>query len=101
MVERREFISRVLQGERSERLPRALFGGGRWSYRQTGLKIEELDKNPDRFAETLSGFFEGLDTDIVFLGSGLNSFPAEAIGKLLVAPQPTQLTLIFSSMGSP
>jgi uroporphyrinogen decarboxylase len=57
-----------------------LFGGGRWSYRQTGLKIEELDKHPDRFAETLSGLFGELDTDIVFLGSGLNSFPAEAIG---------------------
>lgn len=80
MVDRRAFIRRVLQGERSGRLPRALFGGGRWSYRQTGLKIEELDKNPDRFAETLSGFFGDLDTDIVFLGSGLNSFPAEAIG---------------------
>lgn len=93
MVDRREFIRRVLQGERSERLPRALFGGGRWSYQQTGLKIEELDKNPDRFAETLSGFFGELDTDIMFLGSGLNSFPAEAIGGEL-AFRPEQAPLL-------
>ncbi|MGE5894527.1 MAG: uroporphyrinogen decarboxylase family protein [bacterium] len=79
-MDRREFIKRVLRGERSERLPRALFGGGRWSFRQTGLKIEELDTNPGRFAETLFNFFGELDTDIVFLGSGLNTFPAEAIG---------------------
>ena len=93
MADRREFIRRVLQGERSERLPRALFGGGRWSYRQTNLKIEDLDKNPDRFAETLSGLFGELDTDIVFLGSGLNSFPAEAIGGEL-AFRPEQAPLL-------
>jgi len=93
MVDSREFIRRVLEGERSERLPRALFGGGRWSYRQTGLKIEDLNKKPDRFAETLSGFFGELDTDIVFVGSGLNSFPAEAIGGEL-AFRPEQAPLL-------
>jgi uroporphyrinogen decarboxylase len=77
---KRESIQRVLSGERSERLPRALFGAGRWSYRQTGLRIEDLDKDPGRFAGTLAGFFKELDTDIVFPGSGLNTFPAEAIG---------------------
>jgi uroporphyrinogen-III decarboxylase len=79
-MDRREFIRRVLLGERSERLPRALFGAGLWAYRQTGLKIEDLDKDPHRFAELLAEFFGGLDTDIVFSGSGLNTFPAEAIG---------------------
>jgi uroporphyrinogen decarboxylase len=79
-MDRREFIKRVLQGERSERLPRALFGGGRWAYRQTGLKTEKLDTDPYGFAETLAGFYAELDTDIVFAGSGLNTFPAEAIG---------------------
>ncbi len=79
-VDRREFIKHVLKGERSERLPRALFGGGRWAYRQTGLKIESLDSDPDGFAASLAGFYNELDTDIVFAGSGLNTFPAEAIG---------------------
>lgn len=79
-MDRRELIKRVLRGERSERLPRALFGAGLWAYRQTGLKIEDLDKDPGRFAETLAAFFAELDTDIVFAGSGLNTFPAEAIG---------------------
>ncbi len=80
MKDRREFIRRVLQGERSRRIPRALFGAGLWAYQQTGLSIEDLEKNPDRFSETLAGFIGELDTDIVFAGSGLNTFPAEAIG---------------------
>jgi uroporphyrinogen decarboxylase len=79
-MDRRESIRGVLSGERSGRLPRALFGAGRWAYRQTGLRIENLDQDPGRFAETLAGFFKELDTDIVFPGSGLNTFPAEAIG---------------------
>lgn len=79
-MERREFIRRVLHGERSERLPRALFGAGRWAYRQTGLDIEDIAKDPASFAEDLAVLFTGLDTDIVFPGSGLNTFPAEAVG---------------------
>ena len=79
-MDRRESIKRVLQGEHSDRLPRALFGGGRWAYHQTGLKTEKLDSDPDGFAESLAGFYTELDTDIVFAGSGLNTFPAEAVG---------------------
>jgi uroporphyrinogen decarboxylase len=79
-MDRRESIRRVLSGERSERLPRALFGAGRWAYRQTDLRIEDLDQDPGRFAGTLADFFRELDTDIVFPGSGLNTFPAETIG---------------------
>ena len=79
-MNRREYIKGVLRGERSMRLPRSLFGGGLWSFRQTALRIEDLAENPERFAETLAGFFGELDTDIVFAGSGLNTFPAEAIG---------------------
>ena len=82
-MDRRGFIKRVLAGERSGRLPRAIFGAGLWAYRQTGLKIDELDKNPAGFAEALGGLFGELDTDIVFAGSGLNTFPAEAIGGTL------------------
>jgi uroporphyrinogen decarboxylase len=79
-MNRRDYIKGVLRGERSTRLPRALFGGGLWSFRQTGLRVEDLAENPEHFAETLAGFFGELDTDIVFAGSGLNTFPAEAIG---------------------
>jgi uroporphyrinogen-III decarboxylase len=57
-----------------------LFGSGLWAYRQTGLKIEKLADHPDRFASTVANFFSALDTDIVFCGSGLNTFAAEAIG---------------------
>jgi len=79
-MDRRTFIRSVLQGERNERLPRAIFGAGLWSFKQTGLKIEDLQGNPERFAEVLAAFFSDLDTDIIFAGSGLNTFPAEAIG---------------------
>lgn len=79
-MDKRECIRRVFRGEQSERLPRALFGGGLWSFRQTGLKIEELADDPVSFGNTLADFFSGLDTDIIFSGSGLNTFPAEAIG---------------------
>lgn len=72
-----------MQGERSERLPRALYGAGRWAYQQTDLKIERMADDPVQFADVLADFFAELDTDIVFPGSGLNTFPAEAIGGVL------------------
>ncbi len=76
----RDIIRRVLRGERVERLPRAVFGGGLWSYRQAGLAIETLRDDPAGFGDRLADLWAGIDSDIVFLGSGLNSFPAEAIG---------------------
>jgi len=70
----------TLRGERSERVPRALFGAGRWAYQQSGLKIRDIVASPRHFAETLAVLFGELDNDIVFPGSGLNTFPAEAVG---------------------
>lgn len=84
LMDRRQFIKRVIQGERSDRVPRALFGAGRWAYRQAGLRIDSLDRNPRLFAEKIAVLFRDLDTDMVFPGSGLNTFPAEAIGGDLV-----------------
>ena len=91
----RETIERVLRGERSERLPRALFGAGRWAYRQAGLKIDDLTEDPLRFAEALADLFGALDTDIVFPGSGLNAFPAEAIGGSLAFSEEQAPLLAF------
>jgi len=79
-MDRRERIKEVLLGKSGKRIPRALFGAGLWAYRQTGLVLEALQKDPQGFAEMLAGLYAGLDTDIVFAGSGLNTFPAEAIG---------------------
>lgn len=69
-----------MSGERRERIPRALYGAGRWANRQAGLKPEDIASDPRGFALAIGGIFDGLDTDIVFPGSGLNTFPAEAIG---------------------
>lgn len=82
-MNRREFIKGVLRGERSDRIPRAIYGAGRWAYRQAGLKTEDLKDDPPGFAEKLAAVYSALDTDIVFPGSGLNTFPAEAIGGVL------------------
>jgi uroporphyrinogen-III decarboxylase len=76
----RERIRQVLRGRTADRLPRAIFGGGLWSYRQAGLRIDALKDDPTGFGNRLADIWVGLDTDIVFLGSGLNTFPAEAIG---------------------
>lgn len=76
----RNRVKTILRGERSDRLCRTVFGGGLWSFRHAGLRIEDISKAPDIFAEGLANVFGELDTDIVFAGSGLNSFPAEAIG---------------------
>ena len=76
----RERIRRVLRGGTVDRLPRAVFGGGLWSYRQAGLRIDALKDDPAGYGGRLADLWAGLDTDIVFLGSGLNTLPAEAIG---------------------
>jgi uroporphyrinogen decarboxylase len=76
----RERIVQVLRGGTVDRLPRAVFGGGLWSYRQAGLRIDALKDDPAGFGDRLADLWGGLDTDIVFLGSGMNTFPAEAIG---------------------
>ncbi len=60
-----------------------MYGAGRWAYRQAGLKPEDIVPGPDSFAAAIADIFEGLDTDMVFPGSGLNTFPAEAIGASL------------------
>lgn len=79
-MDSRNRVRTILQGQRSDRISRAVFGGGLWSFCQAGLRIEEIAKSTDVFSEGLANIFGALDTDIVFAGSGLNSFPAEAIG---------------------
>jgi len=79
-LDRKSLIMQVLEGERVSRLPRALFGGGLWAFRQTDLGVSSLRDNPTGFAERLAELYGRLDTDIIFAGSGLNTFPAEAIG---------------------
>jgi len=82
-MDRREFIKGVLRGESNDRIPRSIYGAGRWVYRQAGLKIEDLVEDPQGFADKISRVYSALDTDIVFPGSGLNTFPAEALGGVL------------------
>lgn len=82
-MDRRAFITEVLDGQRHRRLPRALFGTGLWAYKQIGLTPEDFLADSHRFADGLTALYASLDTDMLFLGSGLNSFPAEALGGVL------------------
>jgi len=82
-MDRRSQIAGVFDGLPRERLPRAIFGGGLWAFAQAGLLPGELTDDPGRFVDALSRLYDGLDTDIIFIGSGLNSFPAESIGGAL------------------
>jgi hypothetical protein len=79
-VNSRDRIRQVLCGGRVDRVPRAVFGGGLWSYRQAGLRIAAIKDDPAGCGDRLADLWGELDTDIVFLGSGLNTLPAEAIG---------------------
>lgn len=76
----RNRVKAILRGERSDRISRAVFGGGLWSFRQAGMLLKDLVKSPEASAERLAAIWGNLDTDIVFAGSGMNSFAAEAIG---------------------
>lgn len=82
-MDRRAFITDVLAGQRHQRLPRAIFGAGLWAYKRIGLTPEEFSAKAALFADGLTALYAGLDTDMLFLGSGLNSFPAEALGGIL------------------
>lgn len=82
-MDRRSLIAGVFDGRPQERLPRAIFGGGLWAFAQAGLLPGELATDPGRFVDALSALYDGLDTDMIFVGSGLNSFAAESIGGTL------------------
>jgi uroporphyrinogen-III decarboxylase len=99
-VSGRGTIVRVLRGSRAPRVPRAIFGGGLWSYRQAGLGIASLRDDPVDFGDRVAEVWSGLDTDVVFLGSGLNSLPAEAIGGELRLEGGLAPLLAFPIIGS-
>lgn len=99
-LDRRRFINEVFDGKPHERLPRAIFGGGLWAYAQAGFLPERIGREPGRCAEALSDLYAGLDTDILFLGSGLNTFPAEAIGGTLRFEGPCAPLLARPLIGS-
>lgn len=96
----RALIHHALDGGRNERLPRALFGGGLWAYAQAGLLPEALGRDHRLFADALSGLYRDLGTDILFLGSGLNSFPAESVGGILRFSGPEAPLLARPLIGS-
>jgi uroporphyrinogen decarboxylase len=79
-MNRKQIIHDVLDGKPQDRLPRAVFGGGLWAFHTLCLLPARISVEPKRFVQELSYLYGDLDTDIVFLGSGLNSFPAEALG---------------------
>lgn len=76
----REIILRALKGERGERVPVALVGGGMWSVYHYGISFEEMAKDATKMTGMLVDMAEKLRSDIVYVGSGYPNFPVAALG---------------------
>lgn len=79
-MNRKQMIHDVLDLKPQERLPRAVFGGGLWIFHSLCLLPARISIEPKRFIREIAHRYSEWDTDMLFLGSGLNSFPAEAVG---------------------
>ncbi|MBZ0154580.1 MAG: uroporphyrinogen decarboxylase family protein, partial [Alphaproteobacteria bacterium] len=66
----REIILKVLKGERPDRIPVALVGGGMWSVHHHGISFEEMAKDASKMSGMLVAMAETLGSDIVYAGSG-------------------------------
>jgi len=76
----KEAILKTLNGERTERVPVALVGGGMWSSHHYGVTFEELSGNASLMSDMLVKMSNTLRSDIVYAGSGYPNFPVAALG---------------------
>lgn len=76
----REIILKVLNGERPDRIPVALVGGGMWSVYHYGITFEEMAKDAAKMAGMLVAIADAVRSDIVYAGSGYAHFPVAALG---------------------
>jgi uroporphyrinogen decarboxylase len=63
-----------------ERVPAVIFGGGFWAAKQAGKSFRELLKSKESYAEAVLGMQRSLESDMVFVGSGLNNLVCKALG---------------------
>lgn len=63
-----------------ERVPSIIFGGGFWAARQAGKSFAELLRSGESYARAVLGMQRLLESDMVFVGSGLNNLVCKALG---------------------
>jgi uroporphyrinogen decarboxylase len=73
-------ILKAFEGEKTERVPVTLFGGGMWSIREYGSTFKDLSQDAEKMTDMLVGMSGKLLCDIVYAGSGYNNFHATALG---------------------
>ena len=76
----KEIMLNALDLKPTERLPTTLFGGGIWTYLDAGEGFDTLKNNPERLAEVQIKAASKLDSDVIYVGSGLNNCLAGAMG---------------------
>jgi len=76
----KEIVLSAFEGEKPERVPVTLFGGGMWSIHNRGSTFEALSTDADKMTQMLVDSSETLQCDIVYAGSGYNNFHTAALG---------------------
>jgi uroporphyrinogen decarboxylase len=76
----RETVLRTLSGEKTDRIPVALIGGGMWSVYHYGTTFEALSMDAGKMSDMIVAISRKLLSDIVYVGSGYPNFPVAAFG---------------------
>ncbi len=76
----RETVLRTLSGERTDRVPAALIGGGMWSVHHYGTSFKDMALDAERMSDMIVEVSARLLSDIVYVGSGYPNFPVAAFG---------------------
>lgn len=80
MMSPKEAILKALNGERADRVPVSLIGGGMWSTHHAGVSFREMAEDVQKMTDLLLKMAEVLRSDIVYAGSGYPNFPVAALG---------------------
>ncbi|MBZ0155022.1 MAG: hypothetical protein K8I29_02260 [Alphaproteobacteria bacterium] len=76
----KEIVFSAYDFVKTDRMPSSIFGGGVWTYSYYGEEPEKLVRNPVRMAEIQTEMADILQSDIVYVGSGLNNCLVAALG---------------------
>ncbi len=76
----RETIRKAFVGEKTDRVPVALIGGGMWSAAHAGTTLEHLIRDAQEMSDMLVAMAKALRSDLVYAGSGYPNLAAAAFG---------------------
>ncbi len=76
----REIIGKAFAGDKPDRVPVALIGGGMWSAAHAGTTLQNLCRDAHAMSNMLVSMAKQLQSDIVYAGSGYPNLAAAAFG---------------------